>query len=233
MDKKVPKHIAIIPDGNRRWARQRGLMPWLGHKAGFARFQEVAEKAFKSGCQYVTIWGASVDNLRKRSSQEVGFLVLYMKRELGKKKLAEYLVKNQIRFRVIGEWQKAVRDQRLGTLIERLEKQTGRFSGRQLTILFGYDGISEMLSAVRSLRGTQRENLDYLGLKEKLWTKNLPEVDLVVRTGGEPHWSAGFMMWLTANSQLYFTDIFWPEFSGKELAKALADYDRRERRFGK
>jgi len=233
MDISIPNHLAIIPDGNRRWAKKHGKLPWLGHKAGFTRFHEVSEEAFLRGTNYVTIWGASVDNLKKRSRQEVSYLMLYMRQELAKKKLSDYCHKNQIRFRVIGQWHKVIKDYRLSVLIDRLEKQTRDFVKRRLTMLFGYDGVSEMLYAAKHLSVEEQRELDYETFKKKLWTKDLPQVDLVVRTGGEPHWSAGFMMWHSINSQLYFTETLWPDFDSRQLQKAYDDYGARERRFGR
>ena len=112
------------------------------------------------------------------------------------------------------------------------QNQTAKFRNRTLSILFGYDGKQEMIGAICRLRNTSVP-ISYDTIKRELWTADLPPVDLVIRTGGELHWSAGFMMWHTADSQFYFTEILWPDFTDKELLKAFADYAKRERRFGK
>jgi undecaprenyl diphosphate synthase len=115
--------------------------------------------------------------------------------------------------------------------IDALEASTKHHDGRHLTILLGYDGRTEMLEAVRALGARASEATPEL-LKSELWTRDLPSVDLVIRTGGEPHWSAGFLMWLTAESQLVFRDMLWPEFDSAALAAALTEYASRGRRFG-
>lgn len=232
MQQNIPKHVALIPDGNRRWAKARGLQPWLGHRGGVVRFEEAVEAAFASGVGFLTFWAASLDNLRKRSKREIAFLVMLLKHELGKNDFVKKLQAKEIRFRFIGQWRSFLRDNGLNSRVEALEKRTAEFSRRQLTILFAYDGIQETLDAIRRLIKEKPLPVDYAALKARLWTGGLPPVDLVIRTGGEPHWSAGFMMWLTANSQFYFTKRLWPEFGAKELKRALEDYASRQRRFG-
>lgn len=237
--KNYPKHLAIIPDGNRRWARKLGRVPWEGHREGMKRFREVSEEAFRIGIPYLTFWAASTDNLIKRSLKEVAFLTAILKEELKNRELFERSQEYGARLRVIGRWSEILQDEELSRAIKDLEEKTQSFSKRHLTILFGYDGREEMLEAINKLKIANPETtqagrkIDETDLRRKLWTGDLPEVDLVIRTGGEPHWSAGFMMWLTANSQFYFTEKFWPEFTKKELQKALEDYVARERRYGK
>jgi undecaprenyl diphosphate synthase len=188
--------------------------------------------AFESGVRYFTFWAGSFDNLKKRSTREIKFLTTLLKIELGKRAFLSKLVKNNIRFRFIGEWRIFLHDPVFVRRIVALEDQTRDFKRSQLTILFAYDGIREMLSAFQTARNQNVEKWDYKKFKNFLWTAELPEVDLVIRTGGEPHWSAGFMMWLAANSQFYFTSDFWPEFSARRFSRALKDYSARERRFG-
>ncbi len=232
--KTIPlQHIALIPDGNRRWAKEHGLVPWKGHKKGAERFFEVAESAFGFGIPYVTLWAASYDNLIKRSKIEITFLCSILRRELERKSTIARFMDNRIRVRFLGEWKKLVKDDRLITILEKRQEETKQFTDRNLTVLFGYDGTCEMMDAIKKLRRMAEIPVTHDTVKKNLWTHELPPVDLVVRTGGEPHWSAGFMMWHTANSQFYFTETLWPDFDAKELQKALDDYARRERRFGK
>ena len=234
MEKNLPQHIAIIPDGNRRWARSRGLISVEGHREGFKRFREIAEAAFSIGIPFFTFWGASEDNLTKRSKIEVNFLVTLFQRKLEEELRSDFFTKNQIRVRVIGRWETLLNNPaKLKRLITEVEGQTRSFQKNRLTILFGYDGRSEMLEAVKKIKKQSSDQIDFDTVKQALWTNELPDVDLVIRTGGEPHWSAGFMMWLTANSQFYFTEKFWPEFTEKEFTKAIKDFQNRERRFGK
>ncbi len=227
------KHIAIIPDGNRRWAKAHRLNPWEGHVEGVKRFWDISFASASTSVKWLTFWAASYDNLTKRSKLEVKFLTRLLSDELSKPEVRENLIKNQTRLRVIGEWGSIVNDKKLISTIESLMQETANFSKNNLTIMFAYDGQREMLSAVNTLTKNSVKQVDAQKLRNALWSTELPEVDLVIRTGGEPHWSAGFLMWQTANSQLYFTEKLWPDFKEQEFKKAIAEYDRRERRLGK
>ncbi len=225
-------HLAIIPDGNRRWAKARLLLPWQGHVEGVQRFWELAEYCAQTGIKHLTFWAGSYSNLQKRSKAEVDVLYKLLGDELSKPELLEKLNKNKTSLRVIGEWPDFARDEKLAEVLADVEAKTKDFSEHHVTILFGYDGQREMLSAVQKLRDNWGE-VTKENLQANLLTASLPEVDLTIRTGGEPHWSAGFLMWQTANSQFYFTDQLWPDFKVPELKKALEDFERRERRLGK
>lgn len=230
----IPNHVAIIPDGNRRWARQHKLLAWRGHEKGAERFKEIVDALFKHHVSYVTLWAASEDNLTKRSKREIKFLISLLHDWLQKELDSKDLVKNEVKIRFIGRWKSILSDSdELKTAVRKLEAQTEKFKNRNLTILFGYDGQREMIEAIRKIKENPETQVSNKELQKALWTGELPPVDLVVRTGGEPHWSAGFMMWQTANSQLYFTRTLWPQFNKKELEAILDDFSRRERRFGK
>lgn len=224
----IPNHIAIIPDGNRRWAKAQHLNPWEGHSEGVHRFWDTSDYANNQGVSHLTFWAASYDNLKKRSKLEVAFLLRLLEAELLKPEILERCLKNKVRARVMGEWREFVTNKKLLQTIQNIEDQTRHFTKKSLNILFAYDGQREMLDAVKHTK-----NATALELRKNLWTGELPDVDLVIRTGGEPHWSAGFMMWLIANTQFYFTEMLWPDFNNQELKKALVDYERRERRLGK
>ncbi len=229
---KVPHHVAIIPDGNRRWARAKGLFPYEGHREGAKRVHEIAEHGFERGVKYITVWGASADNLKKRSKTEVGFLVKLFEKELYEILNSKTLRKNEIRMRVVGKGTEIARSKILSKLVDDAENETKHFKKGNLTILFGYDGKEEMIEAFEKGKKRGGAKYDYESVKELLWTKDLPPVDLVIRTGGEPHWSSGFMMWHTTDSQFYFTETFWPAFGEKEFEKALHDFARRGHRLG-
>lgn len=231
-DINIPNHVALIPDGNRRWAKSQGLVPTAGHEEGIKRFWELSEYLFKKGVEHVTFWGASSDNLRKRTPLEVQFLAFIAKTKSADSKLMEEFVKNEIKVRVIGKWDEILKDSDLAKSIANMESKTEHFTKRTLTVLFGYSGVEEMLDAIPKLNNTD-QTLSYEDVKDSLSTGFLPEVDLVIRTGGEPHWSAGFMMWHTANSQFYFTETLWPAFKTEQLELALADFSKRGRRMGK
>ncbi len=226
----LPKHIALIPDGNRRWAKAHHLNPWDGHTEGVKRIWEIADEAFESGISHLTFWLSSYGNLTKRSKLEVAFLLRLLKHEMLSEKIRIKVAETKCRINIVGEWRLFVKDKKTVEAMESLIEETSKFTKRTLTILFAYDGQREMLSAINSFEG---EKATEQNLRKRLWTGFLPDVDLVIRTGGEPHWSAGFMMWLTANSQFHFTDTLWPAFKSKQFQAALNDYSKTERRIGK
>lgn len=229
---KQPTHLAIIPDGNRRWAREHGFLPGRGHHEGVLRFHELRDAVWRRGIPYFTFWAASEDNLVKRNRAEVRLLVSLMRRELERElKLREFETK-ETRLRIVGRWHEILKDRSLKELIDKLEKESSGFTKNHLTILFGYDGKQEMLEAIKKIAADPPARIDAAALEQALWTRNLPPVDLVIRTGGEPHWSAGFMMWHTANSQFHFTSTYWPAFDEHALTLALKEYTERDRRFG-
>lgn len=232
MNDSLPTHIAVIPDGNRRWAKSRDLKPWEGHRAGMERFREVAEAAFLRGIPYFTFWAASEDNLTKRSPAEVRFLVSVIRAGLGKGETNAMLLKHRIQARVLGRWRQLLRNLPLERAVARVEEATSEFSEGKLTMLFGYDGKREMLEAIRKLARDAPPRIDAETVHSRLWTRDLPPVDLVIRTGGEPHWSAGFMMWHVADSQFFFTETLWPDFDTAKFDEALREYAKRARRFG-
>jgi undecaprenyl diphosphate synthase len=229
---RIPHHIAIIPDGNRRWARSKKLLPYEGHREGAKRVHEIAEHGFQRGIQYITVWAASIDNLKKRSKTEVSFLIKLFEKELGEILQSKTLKEKEIRMRVIGKGKDIVKSKILSKLIDTAERDSTHFKKENLTILFGYDGKEEMQEAFEKSKKDNTSKFNYHSIKELLWTKDLPPVDFVIRTGGEPHWSSGFMMWHTTDSQFYFTDILWPAFGKKELEKALQEFAKRGHRLG-
>jgi undecaprenyl diphosphate synthase len=228
----IPQHVAIIPDGNRRWAKAQGLELFLGHEKGSKRFWEVSRVLSKAGTDFVTIWAASVDNLTKRSNLEVNYLVRHAKREMRDQALINEFIENEVRVRFVGKWNEILKDSELKELIENLESKTENFTKKNITILFGYNGTDDMVEAVKKLKASENQITEQL-IYQNLSTNFLPPVDLVIRTGGQPHWSVGFMMWQTANSQFYFSETLWPDFDSKEVAMALDDFSKRERKFGK
>lgn len=223
-----PNHLAIIPDGNRRWAKKRGETASVGHSKGIERFHEISKKCHDGGINFLTFWAASEDNLTKREAGEVKFLTSAAKQE-ARRWLNEKPSNGSASF--IGRGAELLRDDELAELIKQLNSKRKISDERLITILFGYDGRTEMLEAVKKLAKSGDE-ISAENLKRHLWTGHLPPVDLVIRTGGEPHWSAGFMMWHTADSQFYFTDTLWPDFTVSELERALNEFEKRERRLG-
>ncbi len=226
------KHLAIIPDGNRRWAKKRGLPEWRGHQKGKERAEEIAKAVFKAGIPYFTFWALSEDNLVKRSKVELYFLFKLLSQAIKKWSSDSFIKKEKVRIRFFGKWEKLM-PKTLISEIKAIQKKTEANDKNFLSVMLAYDGRSEMIEAIEKLSQNKKLLLNFNDVKNNLWTADLPEVDLAIRTGGEPHWSAGFMMWHTANSQFYFTEKFWPDFDEKELERAIGDYGRRERRGGK
>ena len=230
--KEELRHLAIIPDGNRRWAKDKNLLSWQGHREGSKRIEDIIKAMeFYSKIDYLTFWIASKDNLTKRSKTEVDFLYkLFIKafRKLIKSKIIN---DHEIRIRVLGEWKTLV-PKKLAETIEELEEKTKHYYKRNLTFLLGYSGTEAMVRAINVLLSQKKKVIDNKDIKNSLITSDLPKVDLLIRTGGEPHNSSGFMMWHTANSQFYFTETLFPDFNEKELKKAIEEYCDRERRLG-
>jgi undecaprenyl diphosphate synthase len=229
-------HIAIIPDGNRRWAKERNLPGFVGHKTGADTMEKIINAALHMDIGYLTIWGASVANITERTKEEVDFLFSVFensfKRLLGSNELKDA----EVRVRIIGEWRDYFPENLIKTCDNLIQGTEGN-GGPSLTFMLAYSGTGDMLSAVKKLTERKAAEPDLeitpASLKANLAAADLPPVDLVVRTGGEPHWSDGFMMWDTANSQLYFTETFWPAFSEEELKSAVDRFNRTERRMGK
>ena len=237
MTKNIPNHIAIIPDGNRRWAKKHNLKPWDGHYEGAKRFEELVDRAFSLDVKNISFWGSSVDNLTKRPLREKKALLdiyeRYFKELIYNKKIFE----NEIKINIIGEWQKQF-PQKLRRLLEEGIEKTKKHQKFNLNFLLAYNGNNDVIVAVKKIikLSKKKENLsiDDKLISENLATKNLPPVDLVIRTGVEndPHNSAGFLMWQTQNSQLYFTKLQFPEFTAEKFDLAVNDFTDRIRRLG-
>ena len=226
-----PEHVVIVPDGNRRWARKRGRPPFFGHQEGAKRTEEIIRAAFNEGITHLTFWGSSVANLTARPQEEVSTLFSLYEEYFTKLASEEEVRKNKARVRFIGRWSDLTPPKVQKAINLAIEK-TQEYTERHLTFLIGYDGREEMVSAVNSIARSHTGEIAGKTIKEHLWTRDLPHVDFVIRTGGEPHWSAGLMMWDVAEAQLYFTNTLYPDFDKDELHKALADYTERERRYG-
>lgn len=183
------RHLALIPDGNRRWAAARGLAPGDGHRAGIARVPSIVEAAWSEGVEVVSLWWGSPANLQKRSAAEVADIVGALGDWLHGD-AAEWLSAHGAAFEAIGRWPE------LAPALAPLP--TGGPGPRRFVVLMAYDGREEILAAAHDLPGA-------------LWTAHLPPVDLVIRTGGEPHLSAGFMLWHIAEARLAFVDSAWPD----------------------
>ena len=231
-EKKVPAHVAIILDGNGRWAKKRGLPRSMGHREGCKVVEQTVEDAAKLGIRYLTVYAFSTENW-KRSAEEVGTLMqlfrYYMKRLL---KVAKA---NNVRVCMIGERSRFDNDIIEG--INRLEEETRNNTQMTFTIAVNYGSRDEITRAVRHmLKDCQTGILSPDQVSEEtisgyLDTREIPDPDLLIRTSGEERLS-NFLLWQLAYAEFYFTDVLWPDFNKAELEKAIEKYNSRDRRFG-
>jgi len=236
----LPNHIVLIPDGNRRWARKRGLPPFFGHRQGAKTLEKILKAVLELKIPYFTFWGSSLDNVTKRSSAEVNFLFKLFERHFKKLVKDKEIYQNGVKINVFGRWEKLFPEKTKKAVKEAIEK-TKNHKNYHLTFLMAYSGIDEMTEAIKQIakRKSQSANLkiDEELIKNNLWTKDLPPVDLVIRTASErdnwSHLSAGLMMWDIADAQFYFTKTLFPDFSVEEFKKAVEQYGQTERRVGK
>jgi len=231
----LPKHIVLIPDGNRRWARKRGLAPFLGHREGAKVVEKILKTVLELKIPNFTFWGSSRDNITKRSTIEVNFLFKIFEQYFLKIAKSKKIYKNKVKINVFGRWNELFPEKTKIAIKNAIEK-TKNHKDYNLTFLLAYSGIDEMTTAIEKITELRIKNLelkiDEELIKNNLWTKDLPPVDLVIRTGGESHWSGGLMMWDVADSQLYFTETLFPDFSVEEFKKAVEQYSKIERRKG-
>jgi len=231
---KLPNHVAIIPDGNRRWAKKRGLPAWEGHEAGAKNLEKLIKFSAQKGIHCLSFWGSSLDNLKKRPLEEKRALLKiyekYFSRLIEDKNIAE----KEVRINFIGRWQEQFPES-LKEIINQIIDKTRNYQKRILNFFLAYSGTDEMIGAVREIvkKYGSAEEITAKIIKDNLMTREIPAVDLVIRTGGEPHLSSGFMMWDVADAQLYFSREYYPDFDEKKFDEALKDYAQRQRRFGK
>ncbi len=228
----IPKHVAVILDGNGRWAKKKGVPRAMGHKAGCETLEKMVRVAGEIGLDYFTVYGFSTENW-KRSEEEVSALMqlfrYYMVRIL---KIA---ADNNVRIRMIGEKSRFAPDIIRG--IDRMVGETRDNTGLTFVIAINYGGRDEIVRAARRLAADCRDNRqDISGIDEAVFasyldTAGMPDPDLIIRTSGELRLS-NYLLWQSAYSEFYVTDCLWPDFSREELEKAIAAYNGRERRFG-
>jgi undecaprenyl diphosphate synthase len=224
----LPTHIAIIMDGNGRWAQKRGLPRLEGHGAGVENLRSVIKYFSRLKLKYLTLYGFSTENW-KRPKEEIDGLLSLMQEAIEAETLK--LHQNDIKIRHLGRLDGF--SPGLQRAITRAVELTKDNKGMTLSLAFDYGGRAEILDAVRRIieEGVPPQKIDEQLFDSYLYTAGLPEVDLVIRTAGELRIS-NFLIWQAAYSEYYFTDVFWPDFDSKEIDKALLAYSRRQRRFG-
>ena len=229
----LPRHIAIIPDGNRRWAKDRGLAPWEGHEAGAKRIEEIVREGRRLGVREVSFWGSSLENLSKRPMQEKQALLRIYEVYFEKLMADPDVFKDKVKIRCIGHWREQFPES-LKRILEKGIEATKEHDQYFINFFLAYSGDDDMLQAIQHISGEGlapgmvTEDV----IKSHLMTAELPPVDLLIRTGDDPHLSAGFMMWETKNAQLYFPNCHFPDFDTVKFRAAIEEYQRRSRRFG-
>ncbi|MGB5203306.1 isoprenyl transferase [Eudoraea sp.] len=230
---KLPKHLAIIMDGNGRWAKQKGRLRVFGHEHGVKAVRDVAVNCSKIGIKYLTLYAFSTENW-KRPKIEVDTLMKLLVSSL--KKELPTLNENDIKLNAIGNIE-SLPARALAELKEVMAK-TSQNSTMTLTLALSYGSREEIKNAIQSISAKVKnniispENIDETIINNHLYTRNLPDVDLLIRTSGE-HRISNFLLWQIAYAELYFTDVFWPDFKEHHLLEAIKNYQHRERRFGK
>jgi len=230
---KLPKHIAIIMDGNGRWAKKQGMMRVFGHENGTKSVNSTVETCARIGVENLTLYAFSTENWN-RPKAEVDTLMNLLVSSLHKE--FEKLNKNNIRLNAIGDLESLPKkvQKELSEAIEKTKNNTRM----TLTIALSYGSRDEIINVVKNISKKVKnniisiENIDETIINQHLYTHNLPDVDLLIRTSGE-HRISNFLLWQIAYAELYFTDVLWPDFNEQNLYEAIISYQNRERRFGK
>ena len=221
----VPNHIAIIMDGNGRWAKEKGMPRTYGHKAGADTLRKILTSCGELGVKYLTVYAFSTENW-KRAKEEVDTLMFLFKTYLRNEK--KLLMKNNVKFIVSGRKEGVSQD--LLNEIKKLEDVTKGNSGITLNIAFNYGGRAEIVDAIREIVKNNEKEITEETVEKYLYNQ-LPDPELLIRTSGEMRIS-NFLLWQIAYSEIYVTDTYWPDFNKDELVKAIKSYQKRDRRFG-
>ena len=228
----MPKHIAIIMDGNRRWAKEKKMDPRLGHKAGAETLEKIASFANKIGLKYMTVYAFSTENW-KRTKEEVGALMILLNNYLDKFLNRESL--QNVKIKVLGNIDDL--DKSLQESIRKLEKKSENNTSLTLNIAFNYGGRDEIVRAVKEISQKVKENeiaieeIDEELVSKYLYTAGEPEPDLLIRPGGELRIS-NFLLWQLAYTEFLFIDKYWPDFTEDDLLDAIETFEKRNRKFG-
>ena len=230
MDKiKIPTHLGIIIDGNRRWAKKHNLPTIEGHRQGFRNVDKISEFARKLGVKILTIYVFSTENW-KRPKKEIKYLMKLLSLAFNKKYI-DKLIKDEIQIRILGEIEKLPK--KLQQKIKKAEEKTKSGKKGILNLAISYGGRAEIIQALKKIikKKIPADKITEKVISENLWTAGLPDPDLIIRTGGHLRLS-NFLTWQSTYSELYFTDKYWPDFTEKDLLDAFADFSKRKRNFG-
>ena len=228
----IPQHIAIILDGNGRWAKAKGMPRNYGHAQGSKNVERICEEAYKMGVKYLTVYAFSTENW-SRPKEEVDALMKLLRNYM--KTCLKTAAKNRMKVRVLGD--KTKLDDDIRKRIEELEKATVDNDGLNFQIALNYGSRDEMIRAMKKMAADCKEGkLEVEDISESVFeayldTHDIPDPDLLIRTSGELRLS-NYLLWQLAYTEFYFTDVLWPDFTKKELEKAILHYNNRDRRFG-
>lgn len=223
------RHLAIIMDGNRRWAKDRGLPSLQGHKAGYDNLKRIGDACLDRGIEVLSVFAFSTENW-KRTEEEVGYLMDLL--EQGLRNELSHFAQQQTRIRIIGR-RDGLRPSVLSAC-EDAERETAHFTRCTLCICLNYGGRTEIVDACKKLvqDGVPADQIDEAAIQSRMYWPDMPDPDLVIRTSGEERLS-GFLLWQSAYSEIFWTQKHWPDFDEAELDAALETYAARERRYGK
>ncbi len=230
---RLPQHVAIIMDGNGRWAGRRSLKRFLGHQQGAKSVQLVTETASRIGLPWLTLYAFSLENSLRRPRAEINFLMRLLKSYLESN--LERMMENNVRMRYIGRTHDLPHE--VQEKMRWAEEATARNTGTTLTLALNYGGRSEMVDAFRGLAAEMKhkhlspEHITEEDIYRHLYTAHMPDPDLLIRTSGEMRIS-NFLLWQVAYTEIFVTERYWPDFRGIHLLEAIADFQRRERRYG-
>ena len=227
----IPRHIAIILDGNGRWAKKRGLPRTAGHAAGAETFRRIATYCKNIGVNYLTVYAFSTENW-SRPEEEVKSIMKLLDRYL--REAIATMERDHIKMKVLGDV--SILSPSLRSEIEETNEISSRYEGFQANICLNYGGRAEILQAAKryaldAAEGRAPEDLTEDAFSSYFYSAGIPDPDLLIRSGGEKRIS-NFLLWQCAYSEFYFTDVLWPDFTPEELDKAIAEFSRRDRRFG-
>lgn len=226
----IPSHIAIVMDGNRRWARSRGISDYKGHEKGADTLEKIVDSAEKLGIKAVTVYALSTENIKERAKREVwGLFNLFRK---GYHSRLKKMMKEGVKVTILGEVKGL--PQTIKNLLRQIKKDHIKSESIKLNIALNYGGKKELVNAIADIvkKGIDVGKINEELIEKHLYTNGQPDPELVIRTGGRSRLS-NFLLWQTAYSELYFTKTLWPDFDEKELKKAVLWYQNQKRNFGK
>lgn len=230
---KIPKHIAIIMDGNRRYAKKHKLKSWEGHEVGKKTLKKLVLHWLNTKIENLTVYALSLDNLKKRSSTEKKFLFALLAEGFDELLKEPKIFKKQVNVGFLGRWD-LIKYKELRKSIQDIKKATKKFNKKSLNFAIAYDGQDEIVQACKGVVKSKisSNKIDSKIIKKHLYSSKLPPVDLLIRTGGDQRIS-GFLLWDISYAEFYFTPLLFPSFTPKQFDKAIKEFKKRQRRFGK